>query len=132
MIGRLLNQVALCQLPSHVTLPPEVQGRSRASTRTGRVKTPTTTGKERAEESGMVNVGTILDEAMRHMKLAQVFPGMILFVIICALLVAHETCPSVSWYNSVCNYLCPACGTLQHLNLYLLRMPKCDHSYKSY
>lgn len=74
-IGRLLNQVALCQLPSHVTLPLEVQGRSRASTRTGRVKTPTTTGKERTEETDAVNVSAILDEAMRHMKLAQVFPG---------------------------------------------------------
>ena len=81
MIGRLLDQIALCQLLSQVTLPPEVQSRSRASTRSGRTKTPTTSAKERAEETGAENVGAILDEALRHMKLAQAFPGMWLYVV---------------------------------------------------
>ena len=82
MIGRLLNQIAFCHLPNHVTLLPEVQGRSRASTRTGRVKTPNVTGKETGDDTGQVNVGAILDEAMRHMKLSQVYPGtMMLFEI---------------------------------------------------
>ena len=74
LIGRLLNQMALCQLPSHVSLPPEIQSRSRASTRTGRVKTPVS-GRERAEETGSQNVGAILDDALKHMKLAQQYPG---------------------------------------------------------
>ena len=76
MIGCILDKIALCQLPNQVTLPPEVQGRSRPSTRTGRVKTPTKSGKERTEENDAENVGAILDEAMRHMKLAKDFAGM--------------------------------------------------------
>ena len=39
------------------------------------MKTPST-GKERTEETGSDNVGGILDEAMRHMKLAQLCSGM--------------------------------------------------------
>ena len=79
LIGRLLNYIALCQLPSHVPLPPEVH--SRSPTRNGRVKTPNS-GRERekAEEMGSGNIGTILDEALRHMKIAQMFPGMSLTV----------------------------------------------------
>lgn len=74
LIGRLLNHIALCQLPSHVSLPPEVHSRSRASTRTGRVKTPSS-GREKTEEVRSENVDAILDEAMRHMKIAQMFSG---------------------------------------------------------
>ena len=74
MIGRLLNHIALCQLPSHVSLPPEVVSRSRASARSGRAKTPTSV-KGKVEETVADNVGTILDDAMKHMKLAQQFPG---------------------------------------------------------
>ena len=74
MIGRLLNHIALCQLPSHVSIPPEVVSRARASARSGRVRTPTSV-KERAEETVSDNVGAILDDAMKHMKLAQQFPG---------------------------------------------------------
>lgn len=76
LIGRILDKIALCHLPNQVSLPLEVQGRSRPSTRTGRVKTPTKSGKERTEENDTENVGTILDEAMRHMKLAKDFAGM--------------------------------------------------------
>lgn len=40
------------------------------------------TGKETGDDTGQVNVGAILDEAMRHMKLSQVYPGtMMLFEI---------------------------------------------------
>ena len=74
MIGRLLNLIALCHLPSHVSLPPEIVSRSRASARSGRVKTPTSI-KDKTEETGSDNVGAILDDAMKQMKLAQHFPG---------------------------------------------------------
>ena len=74
MIGRLLNHIAVCHLPSHVSLPPEIVSRSRASARSGRVKTPTSV-KDKTEEAGSDNVGAILDDAMKQMKLAQHFPG---------------------------------------------------------
>ena len=81
LIGRLLNYIALCQLPVTLPLPPEVHSRSRAPTRNGRVKTPNS-GREREKtvEMGSENIGTILDEALRHMKIVQMFPGMSLTV----------------------------------------------------
>ena len=38
------------------------------------MKTPTSV-KEKVEETVSDNVGAILDDAMKHMKLAQQFPG---------------------------------------------------------
>lgn len=77
MIGRILDQMSLCQLPNEVIVPPlyHVHGRSRASTRTRRVKTATTSEKEETEDTCERHIGTTLDEALRHLKLANDFPG---------------------------------------------------------
>ena len=72
MIGRLLYHLAVCQLPNHVAVPQEALSRSGASSRAARVKTPNV-GKD---DTNAETIGAILDDAMRHMKLAGVFPGM--------------------------------------------------------
>lgn len=76
MMGRILDQLAMCRLPNEVVLPIEVDEQSRASTWTaGRVNTNMTSEIQEFEGKNERHVSNTLDEALRHLKLANDVPG---------------------------------------------------------
>ena len=76
MMGRILDQLAMCRLPNEVVLPVEVDEQSRASMWTaGRVNANMTSEIQEFEGNNERHVSNTLDEALRHLKLANDVPG---------------------------------------------------------
>lgn len=76
MMGRILDQLAMCRLQNEVVLPTEVHEQSPTPTWTvARVNTNMTSEIQEFEGNNERHVSNTLDEALRQLKLANDFPG---------------------------------------------------------